>query len=60
MRSVKNALEGIAGISDIELDGSKTCGSFTAPKDLDVKATLDKLVEGGNNHVKGWSLAEAE
>ena len=33
-------------------------GKFTAPKDLDVTMTLDKIVEGGNEHVKGWSLVE--
>ena len=35
MRSVQSALEGIAGVSDISLDASETCGKFTAPADLD-------------------------
>ncbi len=58
MRSVQSALEGIAGVSDISLDASETCGKFTAPADLDVKMTLDKIVEGGNDHIKGYSLVE--
>lgn len=52
------ALTSVDGVSDIELDETKTCGTFKAPADLDVTATLDKLVEGGADKMKGWSVAE--
>lgn len=55
---MKSALEGIDGVADIELDNGERCGKFTAPADLDVKMTLDKIVEGGNSHIKGYSLVE--
>ena len=58
MRSVQSALEGIAGVTDIDLDASEKCGKFTAPADLDVKMTLDKIVEGGNTHIEGYSMVE--
>lgn len=58
MSSVKSALEGIEGVTDIDLNASETMGKFTAPKDLDVKMALDKIVEGGNTHIKGYSMVE--
>jgi len=58
VRSVQGALEGIAGVTDINLDAAQTSGKFTAPASLDVKMTLDKLVEGGNEHLVGWKMVE--
>jgi hypothetical protein len=48
----------VDGIADIKTDPSDNSCSFSAPADLDVKATLDKFAEDGNRHIKGWSLAE--
>ena len=56
--SVQSALEGIDGVDGIKLDMDNTCGTFTAPADLNVEETLNKLVEGGNEHIKGWSMDE--
>jgi hypothetical protein len=58
---VKTALATVDGIEGVETsapgpDGG-TC-SFNAPADLDVEATLNKLVEGGASKIKGWSKAE--
>ena len=58
MGSVKSALEGITGVTDINLDIGSKSGKFTAPADLDVKMTLDKIVEGGNAHIKGYTMVE--
>jgi len=58
VRSVQGALEGIDGVTGIELNASETSGKFTAPAGLDVKMTLDKIVEGGNTHIKGYSMVE--
>lgn len=55
---MKKALESLDGVADIDLDTSKTCGSFTAPADMDIEAELNKLVEGGASKMKGWSKAE--
>ena len=58
MASVKKALATVDGITDVELDSKNTCGSFTAPADLDVAAMLDKFADEGNKHIAGWSKAE--
>ena len=53
---MKGALAKVDGITDVELKSGS--GSFTAPADMDVAAELDKIVEGGNEHMKGWSKVE--
>ena len=58
MSSVKKALATVDGITDVELDAKTTSGTFKAPADLDVDALLNKFVDGGNDHIKGWSKAE--
>lgn len=58
MRSVQGALEGLEGVTGIELDAGEKCGKFMAPEDMDVKKTLDMIVDGGNEHVKGWTMME--
>ncbi len=55
---MRSALKTVDGIADIKTDPSDNSCSFSAPADLDVKATLDKFAEDGNRHIKGWSLAE--
>jgi hypothetical protein len=55
---VEGALAGVSGVSDINCDAKTRSCTFSAPKDLDVAATLNKLVEGGNKHIKDWSNAE--
>ena len=58
MRSVQGALEGLDGVTGIELDPAETCGKFAAPEDMDVAKVLNEIVEGGNTHIKGWSMME--
>ena len=54
---MRGALEKVAEISDITTNvGEKSC-TFSATAGLDVKTTLDTIVEGGNEHIKNWSLA---
>ncbi|MCP4098331.1 MAG: hypothetical protein GY880_11445 [Planctomycetaceae bacterium] len=55
---MKGALAGVTGVKDINCDTSTRSCTFSAPKDLDVAATLNELVEGGNKHIKDWSNAE--
>jgi len=55
---VQSALEGLDGVTGIELDADGQCGKFTAPEDMDVEKTLNMIVEGGNKHVEGWSMME--
>jgi hypothetical protein len=55
---VKGALAGVTGVSDIKTDISGRSCTFSAPKDLDVAATLNKLADDGNKHIAGWSNAE--
>ena len=55
---MKKALATVDGITDVELDPGSTSGTFVAPAELDVKATLDKLAEEGNKHIAGWSKVE--
>lgn len=57
---MRAALKKVDGIADIKTDTSGNTCTFKAPKDLDVKATLDKIVEGGNSHIKGWALDGTE
>ena len=55
---MKKALATVDGISDVDCNvGDNSC-TFSAPAKLDVEATLDKLVEGGSEHIKDWSKAE--
>lgn len=54
--SVRTALKSVDGIADIKTDITDNTCTFKAPKDLDVKATLNKIVEGGNTHIKDWAL----
>jgi len=56
--SVKKALATVDTITDVELDSSTQTAKFKAPADLDVAAALNKFVEAGNSHIKGWSLVE--
>jgi len=58
VRSVKDALATVDGITDVDLDSKNACGSFTAPADLDVAAMLDKFADDGNKHIAGWSKVE--
>ena len=58
MRSVQGALEGLDGVTGIELDAAETCAKFSAPADMDVEKVLNEIVEGGNTHIKGWSMME--
>jgi copper chaperone CopZ len=52
---VRDALAKVDGITDVECDTSTTTCTFKAPKDLDVDAKLNEIVDAGNKHVKGWS-----
>ena len=55
---MRSALTSVDGITEIELDAGSASGTFVAPADLDVKATLDKFAEEGNKHIAGWSKVE--
>jgi len=57
---VRTALTAVDGIADIKTNPSDRSCTFNAPKDLDVTATLNKIVEDGNKHIKDWSLAGEE
>ncbi len=55
---MRTALTAVDGIAEIKTNlGDNTC-SFNAPEGMDVAATLNKIVEEGNRHIKGWSLSE--
>ena len=53
---MRTALTSVDGIADIKTNPTDNTCSFKAPTDLDVKATLNKLAEGGNKHIKDWVL----
>jgi copper chaperone CopZ len=57
---VRTALTSVDGITEIETDPSGQKCTFSAPAGLDVKATLNKIAEDGNKHIKDWSFAENE
>jgi hypothetical protein len=52
---VRGALAKVDAITDVVCDTKTTTCSFKVPKDFDIDATLDQIVESGNTHVKGWS-----
>jgi copper chaperone CopZ len=57
---VRTALTSVDGIADIKTNPADRSCTFNAPKDLDVTATLNKIVEDGNRHIKDWALADGE
>ena len=56
---MRTALTKVDGIADIKTNHEDNTCSFKAPKDLDVEKTLNEIAEGGNHHIKGWSLDES-
>ena len=56
---MRTALTKVDGIADIKTNPNDNTCSFKAPADLDVEKTLNEIAEGGNQHIKGWSLDES-
>jgi hypothetical protein len=52
-------LEKVPGVSNIETDiESATCRFYMVKGEVDLEAKLNELAEG-NDHIEGWSFAEA-
>jgi len=54
---VRAALTAVDGIAEIKTNPKDNTCSFNAPEAMDVAAALNQIVEDGNQHVKGWTLA---